>query len=766
MKQYELVYSNFDEMKSFIYNADIINEDNILIQVFTGVIEVEFIDKIIYEIRSVLPHSKIIGSTTAGEICNGNVYTSSTVISFTIFENVQVKTKLLISNKDEYKLGMAIAKELVEKDTKVIIILSEGLLTNSEGILKGIQAINNKVIVCGGKAADNGYLKETFVFTEEGITKNGLVVAALTGNHLNITTEYSFCWTPIGKIMTVTEAHNNRIFTIDNVKTIDIYKKYLGNEILNELPMSATEFPLIILKNGVYVARVASSCCEDGSLKFLGNVEVGDKVQFGYGDVNALGEQSLELINNLQKRPVEAIFVYSCSVRRSFLQNKINLEITPLNTIAPTFGFFTYGEFFTANNSNELLNVTMTILAVSEGGQSLNKQELTLSKNHNVTKSFFEGKDLGVIKVFTNLVNQVTKELQQANEILEEQKKKIQQMNDITKSIMDINSQMLSCGEIDTLIQGILDKALNIISGSKIGSILLMENNKLLYKAAKGYDLKLVKNIKYQLEDVYQYEMYKGDNLYDPVIINNLEKYIYHMKEDYNSWTKECIEDPYELLTCAIGIENEFMGFINIFNTCGERKFNEEDKKLLKYICNDITIVLKNAKLVKNIFHISRFDSLTEIYNRRYFGERLKKILDKAKLSNEKFVICVLDLNDLKVINDTHGHYAGDEVLRRFVSGFKRKIGKNDVFGRTGGDEFEVIFLGKDKKQVEDVIREICLEFERNPVKFYNCIKEISFAYGLSEFPKDSDSITELLRIADKRMYMKKKAMKMQKTNS
>jgi c-di-GMP phosphodiesterase len=735
-------------------------KDSILIQVFTGVVEIGFINKIIDEIVSVLPQAEIIGTTTAGEIYRENVFTNTTIISFTIFEKVQIKAKLLNNNNNEYKLGIKIVEELVEEDTKVIILFSDGLLTNGYDIIKGIQSANSNIVVCGGKAGDNGYLKETFVFTKEGITKNGIAAVSLTGKYLNVTTERSFGWSTIGKLMTITKASDNKIFTIDNVKAVDIYRKYLGDEVAKGLPMSATEFPLIHVKNGIHIARVAFACHEDGSLSFLGKVEVGDKVQFGYGNVNMLTAQSLEIANRLKDKNVEAIFAYSCSVRRAFMQDKINLETYPVNNIAPTFGFFTYGEFFTFNHSNELLNVTMTILGISEGEQVFKKNEIVLTKNESPSKSFFEGKDLGVIKVFTNLVNETTKELQQANEMLQEQKCKIEKINNITKSIMDINSEMISFVEIDRLLQMILDKALDIIPNAKIGSVLFMENNRLCYKATKGYLLDEIKEIKYKVEDTYQYRKYGIDQLYNPIIISDVEKHLFCRVFDYNSWEKIVGKPPREILTCGIGIDGKFMGVINIFNTDNEENFNEEDKNLLKYLCYEIEIVLKNAQLLENTLYMSRYDSLTGLYNRYYFREILNKTLNKAKLSDEIFVICMLDFNNLKIINDTYGHDAGDGVLREFASIFKGEIGKNDVFGRTGGDEFTVIFINKNKAQVMDIMSKICTVIKNYSFHFNGYTTEISFAYGLSEFANDSDDVDQLLKIADKRMYEKKRIMK------
>jgi len=759
MKQYGFVYKNFREMQSFININNINKNDNVLIQVFTGVVEIKFISNIIEEITFVLPQAEIIGATTAGEIYKGRASSHTTIISFTVFEKVQIKTKLL-NNNNEYKLGINIVNELVEEDTKVVILFSDGLLTNGWEIIKGIESVNSNVIVCGGQAGDNGYFKETFIFTKDGITKNGIAAASLTGKHLNVTTDCSFSWSPIGKLMTITKALDNKIFTIDNVKAVDIYKKYLGDEVAKELPMSATEFPLIIRKNGINIARVACGCYDDGSLSFLGNVEVGDKVQFGYGNVSMIKDKALEITNRLKDKNIEAIFVYSCSVRKAFMRDNINLETYVLNNIAPTLGFFTYGEFFTSNHSNEMLNITMTILGLSEGERTFQKNEIALTKNQSPSKSFFEGKDLGVIKVFTNLVNQVTKELQQSNEILEEQKCKIEQMNNITKSILQINSEMISSGEFDNLLQMILDKTLNIIPKGKMGSIFLLENNRLCCKATKRYLLNGIKDVCFKLEDTYQYKTNCIEDLFNPIILSDIEKYQFLGFVKYKSWKRILELPPRELLTCGIGIDGQFMGVVNIFNTNEQENFNEEDKNLLKYLCYDIAIALKNYKLLENTLYMSRYDGLTGVYNRHYFREILNKTLNKAKLSDEVFVICILDLNNFKIINDTYGHDVGDQMLIKFTSIFKAEISENDVFGRIGGDEFTVIFINKNKTQVIDIISKIYTVFKNNDIDLNGDKKEISFAYGLSQFLADSDDVDELLRIADKRMYEQKRKMK------
>lgn len=763
MKQYGILYTNFEEMNSFIKNQNINNYENILIQVFTSIVKVEFINNIIEEIVTLLPNAEIIGTSTAGEIFLGNALTNTTVISFTLFEEVQIKAKL-VTDKKEYELGVQITKELIEEDTKVLILFSNGLVVNGWEVIRGIGLENGNLIICGGQAGDNGYLKETLVFTKDGVTKNGIAAVSLTGKNLIVTTEINFSWSPIGKIMTITKAAKNRIFTIDNIKAIDVYRKYLGNEVADELPMSATEFPFIIRKADIDVARVAFKCYKDGSLGFLGNVEIGDEIQFGYGNVGMLKECGINIVNRLsENKSIEVIFIYSCSVRKSFMKDNINVETCNLNDIAPTFGFFTYGEFFTYKNSHKMLNITMTILGLSEGKETIHKNRTSLIKYQRRKHSFFEGKDLGVINVFTNLVDQVTKELQQSNEILEKQKLTIEKMSDFTKSIMEINTKMLTSCDVEIIFKMILDKVLEVISKGKMGSIIVMKNNKLQYKATSGYISNETEKIGLDIQDileVYKHKIFNSENIFNPLILKNLENKLFDSQEHYDIWRKVLRESPYEILTSGIGIDGKIVGFINIFNNNEEERFDEEDKKLLQHLCYDIAIAFNNAELFENIIYMSRYDKLTGVYNRRYFETLLSEALIKANRLKEDLVICTLDLNNFKEINDIYGHDAGDKVLVKFVNIFRSELSEDDIFGRVGGDEFSVIFMNKDKSQVKNIIDKIYMTFENNDVQFNGDTKIISFAYGISQFPIDSVEAEELLKIADKRMYDEKRRMK------
>ena len=176
------------------------------------------------------------------------------------------------------------------------------------------------------------------------------------------------------KRVVITKVENNRVYKIDNKSALDTYAHYLGEETADALPSVGVGFPLIVKRNGIKVARSIVAKHEDGSLSFAGNLHEGDKVRFGYGNPKDLLSQSVDIFNDIQNQSPESIFVYSCMARKYFLQDSIEQEIKPLQSIATTAGFFTYGEFF-SGKKNELLNQTMTIISLSES-----RKENTLVK--------------------------------------------------------------------------------------------------------------------------------------------------------------------------------------------------------------------------------------------------------------------------------------------------------------------------------------------------------------------------------------------------
>jgi diguanylate cyclase (GGDEF)-like protein len=149
-------------------------------------------------------------------------------------------------------------------------------------------------------------------------------------------------------------------------------------------------------------------------------------------------------------------------------------------------------------------------------------------------------------------------------------------------------------------------------------------------------------------------------------------------------------------------------------------------------------------------------DTLNRVSGLKFIEEQLKM----CKNFNKNLAICFIDINDLKVINDMHGHRKGDELIKVIVGTIKENIRETDVISRLGGDEFVVIFPGcnieygkKVMKRINERLRELDLFDAEDYI--------VSISYGFSEYDGDADiTVDHLLDKADQQMYLNKRAIK------
>ncbi len=400
-------YINRSDLADFIEKNKITKEKNVLVQIFSGELNEEYLRNIIFELKEFIPNVKIIGATTDGEICNDEVSTNKTVLSFNIFKNTKIVTKYANGDNSQDTATKLFKGEKTDESLKLLITFINGLHINEEYI-KTIENITPDLTVAGGLAGDNANFKQTFIFTEKGIYKNGAVGAFFYNRDLSVHSEYNFGWKKIGKKLKVTKAKENIVYTIDNIPAKDIYMKYLGDKLL--------EFPLIVTRNNTDVARAILETRDDGSLVFAGNIEEGSFVQFGYGNINEILNKNGEKFTNINNKPSEGYFIYSCMARRRLIGDRVKDEILPLASTASTCGFFTYGEFYhnATDKKNELLNETMTILSISEDKHAVkNINMMGKDEKNNIKKTT-------TIQALSNLIAITSKELQELNETLED----------------------------------------------------------------------------------------------------------------------------------------------------------------------------------------------------------------------------------------------------------------------------------------------------------------------------------------------------------
>jgi len=142
-------------------------------------------------------------------------------------------------------------------------------------------------------------------------------------------------------------------------------------------------------------------------------------------------------------------------------------------------------------------------------------------------------------------------------------------------------------------------------------------------------------------------------------------------------------------------------------------------------------------------------DHLTQLPNRRYFDQELKRLFSHSQRFQESLNLITMDLDFFKKYNDTKGHPAGDRLLQKFARLLKNHIRQNDFTARTGGEEFIIICPHTDMNGAKLLAERIRLDTQKE-------LGGITVSLGLACFPKDAKEEKELIEKSDQALYKAK----------
>lgn len=153
-------------------------------------------------------------------------------------------------------------------------------------------------------------------------------------------------------------------------------------------------------------------------------------------------------------------------------------------------------------------------------------------------------------------------------------------------------------------------------------------------------------------------------------------------------------------------------------------------------------------------YKLATTDGLTELYNHRYFQEQMKLNVENSKRYGNEFSMIILDIDFFKKFNDTYGHQSGDAVLRQVAQTLKRSVRATDIACRYGGEEMSIILPNTGKNVAHSTAEKICERVSSNKFKLQGD-KEVSvtISLGVSTYPQDGQTPSELIESADKRLY-------------
>jgi diguanylate cyclase (GGDEF)-like protein len=187
--------------------------------------------------------------------------------------------------------------------------------------------------------------------------------------------------------------------------------------------------------------------------------------------------------------------------------------------------------------------------------------------------------------------------------------------------------------------------------------------------------------------------------------------------------------------------------------------FTRESIPLLRTLATHSIAALENAALFERTKQLVSVDGLTQVYNHRFFQERIRAEIKRCQRHKLSLSLCIMDLDDFKKYNDAYGHPKGDVLLKRVAMLIKAVLRESDVLARYGGDEFVVILPHTDAEAASSVAQRIQGEIGQARFQGEGLDETVGItaSMGFASYPEDAQTAEALIEQADRALLLVKR---------
>jgi diguanylate cyclase (GGDEF)-like protein/PAS domain S-box-containing protein len=226
----------------------------------------------------------------------------------------------------------------------------------------------------------------------------------------------------------------------------------------------------------------------------------------------------------------------------------------------------------------------------------------------------------------------------------------------------------------------------------------------------------------------------------------------------WDSWKDEVLRRGIRssISTPVFSSEGLVVGLIAAYRpeTEGPKK---EHSELLQLASKLASVCIEQRELTDRLAYRAQHDSLTGLLNRLSFEERLRQAIAHAARHNRRLAVLSVDLDRFKLVNDTLGHEAGDELIKQLGARLVESLRETDIVARWGGDEFVIGLMEIEHRHDAEAVAEKLVDALKTPFDISGHFSTISASIGVSVYPDDGRDLDALVRHADTAMYRAKK---------
>lgn len=497
VKQFQFEFSSVVRLKK---ELDKINQwkmsklcSTVIFSIYAENTDKEQIELACEIIESEMPDALYLGCSTNGTITDGMLSDSPFVVVCTICEYPTTKAQLLqytLTQENTLDVVDDLKKEIEKRPwVKGIELLATIRGMSMTPFCEACTDINPDIQIFGGGAFNIDINNNNAcVFSKaKGYSEKGVVFLLCGGEDLNIYTTHITGWKPLGREFIVTKANGSLLQELDGKPAYDAYYKYLNIPNNEHFFYNTLEFPFFYKHHGINILRAPIASNEDGSLTMTSNIEENVSARIAYGDPWTILNSIRAGGREIAKFQPEIIKVFSCAARRTFWGNEeISKETGPLQSVAPTSGFYTSGEFLRCDNELIQHNVTLVIAAIREG-------HIDDSIPFRMDSEEFTGK-VSMINRLATFIDAATAELAEANQKLakvaiEDSLTGLYNRGEIQRRILSALDDFKETGKKVSLVMMDIDnfKMVNDTYGHKEGDIVILGLTKTITEVVQNH---------------------------------------------------------------------------------------------------------------------------------------------------------------------------------------------------------------------------------------------------------------------------------------